>query len=124
MNEKEKQITEVKIFITNGKIEIFEDELKTSFLKEIFKDTIEIDRKRVSYIYPQNFMLRQVFLIIRRIFKNNEKIIEWTRNWKCLWQVEILDGKEKTVFKGFQNRKDAVKFEKDYILRKKINIRR
>jgi hypothetical protein len=29
--------------------------------------------------------------------------------------VEILDGKEKTVFKGFQNRKDAVKFEKDYI---------
>jgi hypothetical protein len=124
MNEKEKQITEVKIFITNGKIEIFEDELKTPFLKEIFKDMIEIDRKRVSYIYPQNFMLRQVFLIIRKIFKNNEKIIEWTRNWKCLWQVEILDGKEKTVFKGFQNRKDAVKFEKDYILRKKINIRR
>jgi hypothetical protein len=120
MNEKEKQITEVKIFITNGKIEIFEDELKTSFLKEIFKDMIEIDRKRVSYIYPQNFMLRQVFLIIRKIFKNNEKIIEWTRNWKCLWQVEILDGKEKTVFKGFQNRKDAVKFEKDYILRKKL----
>jgi hypothetical protein len=120
MNEKEKQITEVKIFITNGKIEIFEDELKTSFLKEIFKDAIEIDRKRVSYIYPQNFMLRQFFLIIRRIFKNNEKIIEWTRNWKCLWQVEILDGKEKTVFKGFQNRKDAVKFEKDYILRKKL----
>jgi len=33
MNEKEKQITEVKIFITNGKIEIFEDELKTSFFK-------------------------------------------------------------------------------------------
>jgi hypothetical protein len=50
MNEKEKQITKVKIFITNGKIEIFEDELKTSFLKEIFKDMVEIDRKRVSYI--------------------------------------------------------------------------
>jgi hypothetical protein len=108
---------EVKIIINNGKIEIFEDEFKNSPLKSIFENSVIVERKRVSYIYPQNFILRAIFKMLRKLFGDDVKIAKWTRNWKCLWQVEILDGKEKIVFKGFQNRKDAVKFEKDYILR-------
>jgi hypothetical protein len=114
---------EVKIIINNGKIEIFEDEFKNSPLKSIFENSniVVVERKRVSYIYPQNFILRAVFKALRKLLGDDGKIANWTRNWKCKWQVEILDENksEKKIFKGFKDRKTAIKFEKDYIINQK-----
>jgi hypothetical protein len=112
---------EVRIIINNGKIEIFEDEFKNSPLKSIFENSNIVERKRVSYIYPQNFILRAVFKALRKLFGDNGRIAEWTRNWKCRWQVEILDENksEKKIFKGFKDRKTAIEFEKNYIINQK-----
>jgi hypothetical protein len=112
---------EVKIIINNGKIEIFEDEFKNSPLKSIFENSNVIERKRVSHIYPQNFILRTVFKTLRKLFGDNGKIADWTRNWKCKWQVEILDENksEKKIFKGFKDRKIAIDFEKNFIINQK-----
>jgi len=112
---------EVRIIINNGKIEIFEDEFKNSPLKSIFESSNIIERKRVSHIYPQNIILRTIFKVLRKLFGDNGKIADWTRNWKCKWQVEILDENKskKKIFKGFKDRKTAIDFEKNFIINQK-----
>jgi hypothetical protein len=118
---RRKTTMEVKIIINNGKIEIFEDEFKNSPLKSIFENSSVIERKRVSHIYPQNFILRTVFKTLRKLFGDSGEIADWTRNWKCKWQVEILDENKskKKIFKGFKDRKIAIDFEKNYIINQK-----
>jgi hypothetical protein len=118
---KRRNIMEVKIIINNGKIEIFEDEFKNSPLKSILENSNVIERKRISYIYPQNLILRVIFKTLRKLFGDNGKIADWTRNWECKWQIEILDENksEKKIFKGFKDRKIAIDFEKNYIINQK-----
>jgi len=114
---------EVRIIINNGKIEIFEDEFKNSPLKSIFENSNVIEKKRVSHIYPQNFILRTIFKMLRKLFGDNGKVADWTRSWKCKWQVEILPNENKSkkkIFKGFKDRKIAIDFEKNYIINQKI----
>jgi hypothetical protein len=102
-----RKIMEVRIIINNGKIEIFEDEFKNSPLKSIFENSNVIERKRVSHIYPQNLILRTIFKTLRKLFGDNGKIADWTRNWKCKWQVEIL-GQLPTTYNKQENSRKAL----------------
>lgn len=86
-----------------------------------FKNDFDLDLKskteiRVSRILPKNIFLRFTFILLRKLFGDDGKIANWTRNWRCTWIV-IIDGK---IIGEFQNRKDAILFEKKYVISNKF----
>ncbi len=104
----------IKIIIDkHGNIIWFKEEKTKALLKNL--ELKKKQEERVSYISPQNIILRILFKIIRKIFKNNEKIIQWTRSWNCKWQVEIPE--IKLVKKNFTDRQKAIEFEKEIIIK-------
>ena len=103
-----------KIIINkNGNVITFKEEITTKIIDNI--PTKEIKEQRVSYITPENKALRVLFIILRKIFKDNHPIANWTRTWKCKWQIEII--KTGQVIKGFSDRSKAIEKEKEIISR-------
>jgi hypothetical protein len=73
--------------------------------------------KRVSYIYPACLWLRIVFILLRKLFGDSGRVAEWTRRWRCLWEVRIGN----QVWTGFQDRQKAIEFERAVITALIIN---
>ncbi len=88
-----------------GKAYGLDEDLKEIFNEEDFSTT---NKKRFSYIYPKNILLRAIFKFIRKIFSDESKLANWTRSWKCEWIVLI----NKKVYGPFKTRKKAIEFEK------------
>jgi len=105
----------MKSFISiskNGKIKTFYNDF--NFLEKEIK-TAKV--KRVSHIVPENLFLRILFRILRFLFPDTSFIAEWTRKWKCKWIVVFTDGE---CFGPFENREDAIVFERKYYVEKKL----
>jgi len=103
----------MKITIKEGVVKGFKDEMPEIITKSDLKvETIET--KRVSHIYPKKFFQRIVFKVLRKIFGDNGKVAEWTRNWKCEWIVYIPSV---GYFGPYKDRKKAIKVEKELIWR-------
>jgi hypothetical protein len=47
---------------------------------------------RASHVEPATLFKRLTFHILRRIFGEYGKVGNWTRTWKCLWRVRIVNG--------------------------------
>ena len=95
-----------------GEIKTFHSDF--NFLeKEIKKTKV----KRVSHIVPENIFLRIFFKLLRFLFSDTSFIASWTRKWKCNWLVIFSDGE---CFGPFENREEAIKFERKYYVEKKI----
>lgn len=94
------------ILIKNGIVSGFADEVS-------FKgfDVIDYEKKRVSHLIPASFIKKIVFIIIRAVFSEQSKITEWTRHWHCSWLV-VIDQK---YYGPFEDRQDAIRFEKQKI---------
>ncbi len=100
----------------SGKIITFKEDITKKIIERL--ETKETKEKRESYIIPENPILKQIFKLIRKTFKDNHPISNWTRNWKCKWQIEIIETKQK--IKGFTDRKKAIEKEKEIISKIKI----
>ncbi len=48
--------------------------------------------RRASNIFPQKPMLRAAFRILRAVFGDDGRVAAWTRGWRCVWEVWIVDG--------------------------------
>ncbi len=70
--------------------------------------------KRVSRIVPESLLLRWLFLLLRWLFSDDGKVANWTRRWRCRWRV-VIDGK---VVGVFEDRREAILFEKKKIVQK------
>ncbi len=89
---------------SNGEIKTFAGDFNT-----LDKKAHSI--KRVSNIYPENTILRYIFILLRKTFGDNGIIAAWTRKWKVRWTVHI----DKNKFGPFASREEAIKFEKKWI---------
>ena len=47
---------------------------------------------RASHVEPATLIKRLTFHFLRRIFGEYSRLGNWTRTWKCLWRVNIING--------------------------------
>lgn len=95
-----------RIVIKNGEVCGFADEVSFKGL-----DVQEYSKQRVSRIVPTSFPLMVAFYVIRGLCSDESKMAAWTRRWGCQWKV-VIDGES---FGPFDNRADAISFEKEKI---------
>ena len=74
-----------------------------------------LPRIRASHVYPDNWVLRLVFRVVRALVSDDSQTAQWTRNWNCLWLVDtsplgggILEGR-------WRNRNEAIDAEVEAI---------
>jgi hypothetical protein len=48
--------------------------------------------RRASHVEPASLLLRLVFRVIRAIVRDTSRVAQWTRTWRCLWRVAIVNG--------------------------------
>ncbi len=72
---------------------------------------------RQGRILPANPILRFVFNKLRKWFGDKGRVAEWTRHWRCWWDVHIIDG---PVLGPFLHRHEAGAAELGWILDREI----
>ncbi len=60
--------------------------LKTP-LSDVLLELGTVVTKRASHVEPATFWLRQWFHIVRACVRDNSRVAQWTRGWKCLWRI-------------------------------------
>jgi len=70
------------------------------------------EKRRASHIEPVNTFLRIAFYAVRWWAADNSPEHEWTRNWKCLWRVNIVDG---PTWGSYSDRLEAIADEVKYL---------
>ncbi len=74
------------------------------------------DRKirRASHVEPLNWLLRIFFHFLRGNFGEEGKVASWTRNWNCVWRVNMIPSNG-PIFGAFDNRDDALEAEVNWL---------
>lgn len=49
----------------------------------------EVTKRRASHVHPTSLLLRFAFYLLRDVFGENGKVGNWTRKWKCLWDIDL-----------------------------------
>lgn len=89
----------------NGSLTYIQD-AEISFLQDLGKSSV----KRASHVEPDSCLLRLLFHLLRK-FGETGKISNWTRNWKCLWRVNMSPSKGPILSERWVNRQDALNAE-------------
>lgn len=97
-----------RIFIKHGQVTGFADEVCFEGLT-----VVDFKRTRVSRVVPARWPLRIVFVAIRALVSDQSAAANWTRRWRCDWDV-IIDGACRGPFPA---RSAAIDFEKVEIYR-------
>lgn len=66
--------------------------------------------RRASHVEPMDWKLKVAFRALRWALGDDSRIADWTRTWKCLWQVDLspVGGK---AHGWFSSRADAIDYE-------------
>jgi hypothetical protein len=86
--------------------------LKTPITEAMFPEAT--DHRRASHVYPMSLPLRILFRALRGAFGDEGRVSEWTRNWYCLWQVDLSPVGGET-YGWFETRKRAIAFEVEWL---------
>jgi|688.fasta_scaffold153642_2 hypothetical protein len=70
------------------------------------------DRQRVSHVEPCNWLLRQLFHLIRIRVTDESALAAFTRQWSCRWQANIFNG---PTLGPFRRRETAIAAEIHWI---------
>lgn len=97
-----------RIVIRDGTVTGFADEVNFVGLT-----VMGFDRKRVSRVLPTGRFQRVCFLVLRAVVSDESKAAEWTRVWRCQWNVQI----DNESHGPFDSRSAAILFEKEFIYR-------
>lgn len=93
-----------------GKIEMIMDgEVSTAIIGDSDK-TI----RRASHVEPINWLLRRVFHLLRGHFGEEGKVASWTRNWNCVWRVNMTPSNG-PIFGTFDDRDQALDAEVNWL---------
>lgn len=66
------------------------------------------NKQRISYIEPVHPVLRWIFHLIRKRVRDDSKLAQFTRQWKCLWRANIFHG---PILGPFKERAQAISAE-------------
>lgn len=62
-------------------------------------------------VEPARLLPRIAFLILRRLFGRAGKVAQWTRTWRCWWQLKNQDGSPIREFRLTRSHNQAVAWE-------------
>ncbi len=68
-------------------------------------------RRRFSEITPVHPVLYAAFRMLRWMFGERGSVSEWTRNWKCMWECEVLIGPAKGTMLKHRDRSWLIQVE-------------
>lgn len=80
--------------------------------RELAADLGAVTRTRASHIVPCSRLLRLAFRGLRSLVGDGSRLAGWSRGWRCLWRVEIVDG---PTFGAFADRAAAIAAEVDWL---------
>jgi hypothetical protein len=89
----------------------FIDNPELAFLKDLG----EVETHRASHVEPDSLLLRLLFHWFRRKYGENGRAANWTRNWKCLWRVNMKPSGGPILSERWVDRKDALAAEVYYL---------
>lgn len=90
----------------NGSLSYIQDS-EISFLQDLGAASV----KRASHVEPDSYLLRVLFHWLRGKFGETGRISDWTRNWKCLWRVNMSPSNGPILPERWVNRQDALNAE-------------
>jgi hypothetical protein len=77
----------------------------------------QAETRRASWVVPVNVFLRAAFHACRW-FGDDTALAGWTRRWRCLWKVQIIDG---PVLPGaWRDRSEAIAAEVAWLERNRL----
>lgn len=103
-------LEEFKIVVNNKGELTFIQNSEISFLRDLG----EVSVRRASHVEPDSYLLRVLFHWLRK-FGETGKISDWTRNWKCLWRVNMSPSNGPILPERWLNRQDALNAEVSWL---------
>lgn len=80
---------------------------------EIFRALGITVTRRASHIVPDNVLLRGAFRTVRALVPDTSVIAQWSREWRCLWRVTVVNGP--TLPGRWRDRKQAIEAEVEFL---------
>jgi hypothetical protein len=95
-----------------------DDEGNAVFLKshgaDLFCSIGSVKTQRGSHVEPKYWPLRIAFHVIRLLVKDDSRVAQWTREWWCMWRVNLAPVNGPVV--GYwRDRMEAIAFEINYL---------
>lgn len=94
----------------NGNLSFIQD-VQISFLQDLG----EVSVRRASHVEPDFYPLRVLFHWLRGKFGETGRIANWTRNWKCLWRVNMKPSNGPILPERWLTRQDALDAEVNWL---------
>lgn len=123
LKERAVRLPEIKAFQkTPEKIVTvtIEDDGSLLFLKtdsaDIFLELGDVVTRRASHVEPLHLGYRVVFHILR-MFGDDTKIAQWTRDWPVVWRVNLAPIGGEVLPEVFLDRKKAIDYEVKHVNR-------
>ena len=69
----------------------------------------KLTRDRYSHIWPKSLTLRVAFRFVRALSSEKGIVSDWTRSWRCVWQVRLACTPRIIEFEG--TRQQCVEWE-------------
>lgn len=69
---------------------------------------------RASHVVPVNFLLRWIFVFLRKWVRDDSTAAAFTRTWPCRWKVDLAPSGG-PVLGPFQRRSTALAAEREWI---------
>ena len=67
---------------------------------ELLEADGETTTSRYSHIWPSQFALRCAFRLVRWVTGEKGRLSDWTRTWRCKWQVRLADSPKVVRFES------------------------
>lgn len=72
--------------------------------------------RRASHVEPDNEVLRWVFHFIRERVADDSALAAWTRGWRCLWRIRLVETFGGNILpERFRDRDEAIAHEVNII---------
>lgn len=55
----------------------------------LFEGFEQVVTRRYSHIWPKSLLLRLAFRVVRKLTSEKGCVSDWTRRWRCVWQVRL-----------------------------------
>jgi len=99
----------VTVLIDGKRIIALESE-HTQFLRSFGEPTI----RRASHVEPCNPALRFAFHLLRSLFGEHSKVADFTRQWPCLWRINMAPTGGPILPDVYRERAQAIAAEIQY----------
>ena len=78
--------------------------------------------KRASHVEPLKLWQAYAFRLLRKVFGDEGRVANWTRDWKCMWIVDCRPTGGPLHPLIFVNRARAIEFEIEWLNHHFLNV--